>query len=589
MSIFKKKTAETNGAPVQFKKTGKKKKIILVICLVLIVVICFALFRSCTKKEVSNNMTSTGIVTRGDLEVTLTGSGTIEANEQYDITSLVKGDVVADYFEEGDLVQEGTALYKIDASDMENSIQKSQDSLSKAQRDHSKNIEDVAKLTITAPISGVITSTYIDTNDDVSKNANIVEITDSDTMILNIDFNASDSDVLYVGAPAQVFVDSSSTELYGTIERISSGSVVNSKGANVIKVDIAVKNPGTITPATTATAISCGVACNTSGTFDYNTVKTVKAEVEGTVASLNYKEGDRVSKGAVIATFKSSSLDDSLFNSSMNLSDAQLSLDNLYDTLEDYTITSPISGTVIYKNTKVGDKIDNSNASTVMAIVADMSVIKFDISVDELDISKVALGQEVTVTADALDGKTFSGYIDYISIVGTTNNGVTTYPVTVIVNNPEGLIPGMNVEATIIVESSKDTLMIPATALNRGNTVWVKSDSASAANGKTPQDSQSHAKTDSENADSIYNGYTQVEVETGLSNDSFVEILSGLSEGDEVLITTVVSDSNFMEQMMNGGMGGAAPQGGPPAGGGAPSGNRNSDSGAAPTGGGGMR
>lgn len=580
LSKFKrKKTEETDKPAVKIKKGGKKKKIIIIVCLVLVVALCAVLFKACGKKDEASVVTKTAKVTRGDVEVTLTGSGTIEANEQYNITSLVKGDVTADYFEEGDLVQKGAVLYKIDASDMENNIQRSRDSLTKAQHDYSRNVEDSKKLTVTAPISGVVTKSYISKNDDVNTNENIVEITDNDTMILKVDFNASDRSALYTGAPARVFVDSSATELWGTISRISSGTVTNSKGASVVKVDIAVSNPGTVTPSATATAIACGVACNSSGTFEYNEVKTVKAEVGGTVQSVNFKEGDRIAKGQTIATLTSTNLDDSIFNSSMSVSDARLSLNSLYDSLEDYTITSPISGTVISKTTKAGDKLDNTSAQTVMAIVADMSIIKFDIAVDELDIAKVKVGQDVDITADALDGKTFTGYIDKISIVGTTNNGVTTYPVTVIVNDPDGLIPGMNVEATIVVDSAEDVLMIPSTALNRGNTVWVKKDSESAKNGKVVENKDANAK-DNKNNDSAYAGYVQVEVETGLSNDSFVEIKSGLQENDDILITTVSSGKSIMEMMQYGGMqdgpgggpNGGGPNGGGPGGGGAPGG-----------------
>lgn len=583
----KKKTEETDKPAVKIKKGGKKKKIIIIVCLVLVVALCVVLFKACGKKDEASVITKNAKVTRGDVEVTLTGSGTIEANEQYNITSLVKGDVTADYFEEGDMVQEGAVLYKIDASDMENSIQRSQDSLTKAQHDYSRNVEDSKKLTVTAPISGVVTKSYISKNDDVNTNENIVEITDNDTMILKVDFNASDRSALYTGAPARVFVDSTSTELWGTIQRISSGTVTNSKGASVVKVDIAVSNPGTVTPSATATAIACGVACNSSGTFEYNEVKTVKAEVSGTVQSVNFKEGDRIAKGQTIATLTSTNLDDSIFNSSMSVSDARLSLNSLYDSLEDYTITSPISGTVISKTTKAGDKLDNTNAQTVMAIVADMSIIKFDIAVDELDIAKVEVGQDVDITADALDGKTFTGYIDKISIVGTTNNGVTTYPVTVIVNDPDGLIPGMNVEATIVVDSAEDVLMIPATALNRGNTVWVKKDSESAKNGKTVENKDANSK-DNKNNDSVYAGYVQVEVETGLSNDSFVEIKSGLQENDDILITTVSSGNTLMDMMQNGGgdMQGGPGGGGP--GGGGPNGGGGAPGGGGP-GGGGMR
>lgn len=567
MSIFK-KNKNTDG--IKIKKSSGKKWIVIVIAIILVVAVCLFAFRGCAPKEVSKVVSSIAKATIGDVSVTLSGSGTIEANEQYNITSLVKGDVIADFFEEGDVVQKDSPLYRIDSSDMESSIKRSQDSLTKAERDHNKNLENQQKLTITAPLSGVITKSYISKNDELSSNSQVVEITDSDTMILKIDFNSSDKAVLYTGAPASVYIDGSSTVLSGTIKRISSGSVVNSKGASVVKVDISVENPGTITPSDTATAISCGVACNTSGTFSYNEVKTVKSEIQGTVTALNFDEGDRISKGDVIAVLESDNLDDSLFNSSMSLSDAKNNLDNLYDTLEDYTITSPISGTVIYKETKAGDKLDNSNSQTVMAIVADMSVIKFDISVDELDISKVKLGQEVKVTADALDGKIFNGYIDYVSIVGSTSNGATTYPVTVVVNEPEGLIPGMNVEAEIVVQSSKNTLMIPSTALNRGNTVWVKEGSDAAARGEKVEikTNRPDAQTKKMPADDIHKGYVQIKVEVGMSNDSFVEILSGLKEGDEVLITTVAA-SNFMTQMMQGGMRGGAPSGGgmPPSGG----------------------
>ena len=586
MGIFKKKNTNDNNDSIRLKKSSKKKWIVI-ISVVLIVLICIFAFKGCGKKEVSKVVSSVAKVTRGDVAVTLSGSGTIEANEQYNITSLVKGDVIADYFEEGDIVEKDAPLYSIDTSDMENTIRKSKDSLTKAQRDYDKNIENQQKLTVTAPTSGVITKSYIYKNDELSNNAQMVEITYNDTMILKIDFNASDRASLYVGALADVYIDSSSTILPGTIKRISSGSVVNSKGASVIKVDISVKNPGTLTVSDTATAISCGVACNTSGTFSYNEVKTVKAEVQGTVEALNFDEGDRIQKGDVIAVLESDNLEDSLFNSNMSLSDAKENLDNLYDTLEDYTIKSPIGGTVIYKETKAGDKLDNSNNSTVMAIVADMSIIKFDIAVDELDISKIALGQEVTVTADALDGKIFSGYIDYISVVGSTANGVTTYPVTVIVNDPEGLIPGMNVEAEIVVQSSKDTLMIPTTALNRGNTVWVKEGSESAKNGKKVETNTSRpgAQQQKTEANDTHKGYVQIQVEVGMSNDSFVEIISGLSEGDEVLITTVAA-SNFMTQMMQGGMpGGGMPQGGMPQGGNM-GGNRGSNMGGNRAGGG---
>ena len=88
--------------------------------------------------------------------------------------------------------------------------------------------------------------------------------------------------------------------------------------------------------------------------------------------------------------------------------------------------------------------------------------------------------------------------------------------------------------------------------------------------------------------DDTHKGYVQIQVEVGMSNDAFVEILSGLSEGDEVLITTVASSDFFTQMMQGGGMpGGGMPGGGMPGGGGMPSGNRGGNMNAGP--GGGMR
>ncbi len=92
-----------------------------------------------------------------------------------------------------------------------------------------------------------------------------------------------------------------------------------------------------------------------------------------------------------------------------NLEDAQ-------EMLEDYSITSPISGTVIEKNFKVGDTIDATTSATVMAVVYDMSALEVELQVDELDISKIKVGQEVEITVDALDGAVFNGSVSRVGI-----------------------------------------------------------------------------------------------------------------------------------------------------------------------------
>ena len=202
-----------------------------------------------------------------------------------------------------------------------------------------------------------------------------------------------------------------------------------------------------------------------------------------------------------------------------------------------------------------------------------MSYLTFDISLDELDVNEVAVGQTVNITCDSLtDAGTFEGTVTKVSVAGTTSNGVTTYPVTVRIDSaPDGLLPGMNVDATIVVEESKDALTVPVAAVQRGNTVYVKDDSAK--------------NTDSTMVGGtvLPDGWREAAVETGLSDDSNIEITSGLSEGDTVYVPQVQAQSSSDDQMMPGGdmggmpggdMGGApgGGGGGMPGGGGAPGG-----------------
>ena len=152
-----------------------------------------------------------------------------------------------------------------------------------------------------------------------------------------------------------------------------------------------------------------------------------------------------------------------------------------------------------------------------------------------------------------------------VSVAGTSSGGTTTYPVTVRIDGTEGLLPGMNVDAVITLESASGVLAIPTGALNRGNTVLVTADSPSAADGTAIEGGE----------------YYSVPVEIGASDSGYIEIVSGLQEGDTVAYIPTTGSGGFA-MMMPGGMGGvsfgdaAMPGGTMPSGGpaGAPGGGR---------------
>lgn len=81
-----------------------------------------------------------------------------------------------------------------------------------------------------------------------------------------------------------------------------------------------------------------------------------------------------------------------------------------------------------------------------------------------------------------MEGKTYTGVVTEVSVAGTTSGGITTYPVTVRIDETDGLLPGMNVDAEIVISSADDVLAIPSAAVSRGDMVLVTANSPSAVN-----------------------------------------------------------------------------------------------------------
>lgn len=102
-----------------------------------------------------------------------------------------------------------------------------------------------------------------------------------------------------------------------------------------------------------------------------------------------------------ICTITGDSVDNSIENAKISMENARSSLENAQETLDDYSITAPISGEVVTKTAKAGDKIEGGSDGT-LCVIYDLSCLEMTMSIDELDISDVAVGQEVQITADAV-------------------------------------------------------------------------------------------------------------------------------------------------------------------------------------------
>ena len=237
------------------KKIFRSKKIwIIAAFAVIIAIIVFLTFGS--DKSADKAEVVTADVTRGNIDKIIEGTGQIQAINQYEITSLAKGDIIADHFEEGDYVKKGQLLYEIDSESAKSSIQKAQSSVEKAQMNYEQAYDAVANLNVKSDISGVITAINVKKGDMVGNNTVIASVIDKENLLLKITFNEQDAKNLYIGQSTQVYLENDSTPVSGTVSKISTGSVVNGYGVNVTNVEIDVKNPGALVPADKATVIA---------------------------------------------------------------------------------------------------------------------------------------------------------------------------------------------------------------------------------------------------------------------------------------------------------------------------------------------
>ena len=483
-------------------------------------------------------------------------SGTITAANTYEVKPLVRGTVLTADFQEGDMVQAGDVLYTIDSSDAANSVARAQLSLNQAQRSY----EDAVNAQyVRTDIGGTVVSIGVAPGDVVTAGQEVATIRDESVMLLTLDFPAADAAGFAVGQTAEVTLDGTYERIAGTIRSVSGADTLSSGSLLVRSVTIAVPNNGSLTAAQAATASVNGVSALGSARLAYQKSQTLAAASAGTVAALCVQPGSAVGAGANVIQLASDSLTRQVETASDNLLSAELSVDDAENTMDNYTITAPISGTIIQKNVQAGETVggDSTTAATAMCIIHDLSYLEMTLNVDELQILSMQVGQNVQIRADAIPDQTFNGVVTNVSSAGTTTSGTTTYPVTIRIDDYGQLLPGMNATAEIVVDSAEDALSVPNGAIVRGGYVLVTEDSPSAANaveGMTAPE-----------------GYVYVAVETGVSDDNYIQVTAGLEEGDTVAYdadAASLASNSSQDMMMPGGMGGGAPMGGGPGGGG---------------------
>ena len=620
-----------------------KKLLIIILVIAILAGICSGLIIKSKNNSAVKVMYTDSPVERRTITNTITGSSSIKPNDSYNVTTIKSGDITSDTFKEGDVVKKGDKLYQFEDSDAQNSLSTAKNALAKAQQAYVDAVKQKAQTVssnnigtksaqnavtkalnslndtknnqyIQSNSAGKVKELSVKEGDHINAVAAVATLYDDSYMKLRIPFNEVDAESIQTGAAATVSVIGSGDTIYGTVKEKSSSAVSTDAHAKVVYVTVEVTNPGALTTNDYGSAEINGVACANTAQFEYVSEGTITSTASGTLENLNIAVGDSVYSGqkvgyvkydnqnstmsnaqlsyndAVLALEKqvlqndTFSQDSSIKNAQLALDDAELGIEKAQDAVDDYVVEAPIEGTVVKKNSKAGDTIDSSNATDPLCVIYDLSSVKISIDVDETEIALIKTGQKATVTADAVEGE-FEGVVTKVPVDGVNENGVTTYTIEIQIENYGDLLPGMNVDAEIVVEEADNVIAVPVNSVNRGNIVFVKDDGTTHENdvtdiikgnkdksGKTDDKKKADDKddkpqssgmpvvsVDTPNGDKsdeisvtkesvptnidVPDGYRAIQVETGINDTDYIEIKSGLTEKDQVRTLDTESSS----------------------------------------------
>lgn len=589
-------------------RTVSKKKVIIIALIILLIAAAAILginyFKS--KGSKTNAMQqATAIARKGDLSVVVSGSGPISSSSKFTLTSNVSGTITKIYFKDGDKVKSGDLIFEIDDKDTKLQIKQLKNSIAQAQLSHDNNVKDLQSGVVTAPIDGEVTDLQIKEGDTLGNNSTLVTITDKSKLKLLVSFNNTYREKLSIGQKVTVNAfDSARDELHkvdGIISSISTTSYKTADGGEVYNVGVTIDNSSYLSEGMAANVEinidGTAITSKGSNTLSYLGSMTVKASSGGTVNKLNIENGQNIKKGDVLAELNNEDLELTIQTSSLKLEDLYSQLQTAEEKLLDYKIYAPFDGTFTLNDIEQGNSIKQGD---VLGSVANYDAMEFKIAVDELDIAKIQAGQNAKVSIDALPetaDKPLKGTVTKIAVEGTSSNGVSTYPVTIQIEENTALKGSMNANAEIIVNEKTGVLYVPVDAVQKRNGksfVRVVSGAGGAdrtggaggasGTGRAGRSQNTEANANAEakpNANTASNTNANIrtntngnkqqdteqkiemrEVVTGISNAEYIEIVSGLKEGEAVVVTSTSRTGNNGQTRQGMTFMGAPPSGG---------------------------
>lgn len=483
----------------------------------------------------------------GDLSLTVYGSGSLAPTDSVNVPAPMSGTVAEWYSDMGDEVKKGDILGVMDTDRHDEEVDALKDKIDGLET-AIENYQDQMDTSIAySPIEGVVKEVYVQPGSDVSRVNQVygcyMVIAPDETM--TVSFSPSGGYAGDVGDYVRILPDGY--------------SAVNGKVVAVAGATSTAEVPAYI-PSGTSVTIE-----DVSGEEEIGSGKLVAKEgvsitSQNEIAAVYVQAGQRVAKGEKLLKYDSDATG-SIEDKKEDLADAKEDLSEMEDASPEIVATADGVLTAVNDTELVKD--------LTAAQISPLDAMDLIVAVDELDIAKIQLGQSAGITIDALPDESYTGTVSRISQVGQAQGGVTTYDVTLTIQETGGLRIGMNASAEILVDKREGVVILPLEAIQyQGDRPYVlladggvQSGTNGTPGADVPGGKDFADMTDAEKQamaadmmNSLANGGGTVQyVEIGLMNEQYAEIVSGLSAGDTVLVPV---SSSIMDWSNMGGMGG---------------------------------
>lgn len=526
---------------------------------------------------------ATAHVVKGTLVVSLSGSGQVSVERELDMKSKASGDVVFVGAKSGDEAKAGAAIFTLDARDAQKGVRdaeanlasarialqklkKPADALTLLQAEHAlaqaqeskKNAEDNLKKAYEDGF-GALANAFLDFPDVMGGLEDVFYATTlagSSGGQYNIDYYADAAgryddvmprmkDVVSSAIRAARAAYDSAFTSYHAASRFSDGETVEAlilqtyDAAKLLAE--AVKNgeqfmqryrdallERNARPNAAADTHIAALGSHTAKTNSVlsNLLGAKRAVEDGKDAIVNAGRA-LAERTASFAKIKAGPDLLDLESQALAVRSRENALSDAREKLADYTVRAPFDGILAKLNVKKGDAV--SSGAAVGTFVAKQKLA--EISLSEVDVAQIAVGQKATLTFDALPDFSITGRVAEVDFLGTVSQGVVTYAVKIAFDTQDERVKsGMSVSAAIVTSAKQNALMAPNAAVKQqGETSYVEA----------PDDADRSAATANVSGVVFQNSTRRIAVEVGAASDEYTEILSGVAEGDLVVTRTI--------------------------------------------------